>query len=379
MQNKDIHIHSQLFAAWEKMIENRRFPHTVLLSGKTGYGALFAAWRLAEKLLCAPEYDACIQQVRHLSHPDLHFVFPTATTKKISKDPSATDFTDEWRAFFSAHPFGSYAEWMDFMGATDKKGEIRVKDALDLIHRANLYPVAGTNKVFIIWLAERMNLNAANKLLKLLEEPPEDAYFILTTENEAQILPTILSRCQIFPVPKIPNAEMERNLEQFVIEDRAHLKEIVRLAGGDWNLAMKYHEDEDPNKPFKENFVKWVRIAYSARNNPKAIVELKEWAEQLAGEGNAYRVNFLRFAMEIFRQAYLEKTGAGDLTYLRFDEQNFRLERFAPFVHAGNVEDFYRALNDAVYHLNRNANPKITLLDLSIKLTRLLHKPEPSA
>ncbi len=375
MQDKEIKIHSQLFDGWVNMIQNKRFPHTVLLSGKTGYGSLWLAWQLAGRILCPENDEKCIQAVKFLHHPDLHFIFPTATGKKVSKDPSSKDYMNEWNGFLQRYPFASYSDWMTEMGAPDKKGEIRVKDAMELVRQSGTFPVQSQSKVFIIWLAEKMNLNAANKLLKLLEEPPGDTYFILITENERQILPTILSRCLIFQIPKISNAEIKENLTKLFILQPEKAMEIANRAQGNWHTAVQLLNDEDPNKDFKEKFVHWVRIAYKAKNDPQAILSLQKWAEELASEGNAYRVNFLHFTLEVFRQAYFLNRNFPGLSYIRFEEQKFDPQKFAPFVHQKNIQDFYQLINDAIYHLNRNANPKLTFMDLSIKLTRLLHKP----
>ncbi|NPA43669.1 MAG: DNA polymerase III subunit delta' [Chlorobi bacterium] len=372
MQFKDIRFHRQLREAFARMAGAGRFPHTVLLEGADGYGTLPVAVGAAASLLCGDD-PACRDKVFRLAHPDVHYVFPTVPHPKEGASTTSRHYGEEWQAFVKDNPFGTYEEWMNRLDAGNKQGMIRVQDAAWITREAHRYPVAGDRKVFIVWHAEKMNTGTANKLLKLLEEPPEGTYFLLLTPAPLQILSTIRSRAQHFRVPPVPASAMREALAASGA-DSARIEQAVQAASGDWNKAWGMVRGSDPFALHKDYFVRWVRIAYSAKRNPSAVNRLAEWTAAISGESRNFQMEFLRFALETVRRSYLNRFGA-ELPYFDFDAQGFRQEKFTPFVHTGNIEGFYRELGDAVYHLARNANPKTTFMDLSIRLTRLLHAP----
>ncbi len=372
MQFTDIRFHKQLLSAWEQMINSDRFPHTVMLTGKDGYGVLYAAMELAVKLLC--QSADCVEKLKRFNHPDLHFIFPAITAPKAGSEISSSYYIKQWQEFMNHDLFGSFDDWMQYLNSGNKQGLIRVKDAEEIMHKSFQYPALGKNKVFIIWHAEKMNLGTANKLLKLLEEPPENTYFILTTDNPLHIIATIRSRCQIYQIPPIPPGEMQESLRQKGISEADSIP-IVHASGGDWKKALRMLENEDPFAKHKDYFVRWIRIAYQAKTQARAINELTEWSENLSAEAKNFQMDFLQFALEVFRTSYLYHFNPS-VPLMNFQEQNFNQKKFVPFVHAANIESFYHRLNDAVYHLMRNANPKLVFLNLSIEMTRLLHKKE---
>ncbi len=372
MQFTDIPFHKQRLSALRKMVAAGRFPHTVLLTGKDGYGVLYVAMNLASHLLC--ETEECLRKIQGFNHPDLHFVFPSITSPRAGSETSSSHFTDQWRSFLESGLFGSYDLWMQHLDPGNKQGSIRVKDAEELIQKAYQYPALGKRKVFIVWHAEKMNQATANKLLKLLEEPPENSFFILTTDDPQKIIATIRSRAQDFQIPPIPPGEMKQALlEKGITEQQA--EQIIGSAEGDWYKAQKMLESEDPFALHKDYFVRWVRIAYQAKKKPQAINDLIDWAEQLSAESRNFQMDFLRFALEVFRRSYLAHFNP-ELALFDFEAQQFQMKKFVPFVHSANIELFYHKINEAVYHLVRNANPKLTFLDLSVEMTRLLHKKE---
>jgi len=370
MQFTDIRFHKQLRSAWERMITRNRFPHTVLLNGKDGYGTTFLALELAERLLCKDA--SCREKIYSFNHPDLHFVYPTVTLPKAGAETSSPFFAEQWQGFLKEQPFGDFNDWMNYLNAGNKQGIIRVKDAENIVQTAYKYPLLGENKVFIIWHAEKMNTGTANKLLKVLEEPPGNTFFILTTDSPLQIIGTVRSRCVIFDVPPIRHEEMLPALQDKGIAP-ARAEQFIQAANGDWNKVLRFIADEDPFQRHKEYFVNWVRIAYLAKKKASAINDLKEWAEKMAAEPKNFQFDFLRFTLEIIRRSYLHHFN-NEIRFFDFSAQSFDPLKFAPYVHSGNVEDFYHALTDSVYHLSRNAQPKPLFMDLSIRLTKLLHK-----
>jgi len=356
------------------MIDKDRFPHTLLLEGKDGYGTYLTARQIAAYLMCREDED-CLRKLRKHHHPDLHEVFPTAPIKNI-KNPVHTAFYPQWYEFTELHPFGSYTDWMEFIGADNKQGIIRVADAEEIEHNAFLYPALAPHKVFIVWHAEKMNTSTANKMLKILEEPPAQTYFILLTDDARLILPTIYSRTQHFNLPALQPTEMEAWLHHHHPEHAGIFREALRSAQGNMNEVLKRLDGHDPYERHKEYFVRWVRAAYKARTQPGVINDLVQWAEELAAEPKAIQMNFLRFALEVIRQS-IWSAHTEDLAYLSFDTQGFDLKNFAPFVHAANREALYEELNKTLIHLQRNANPKLSFMSLAIQMTRLLHAPKP--
>ena len=373
MQFKDIQIHEQLLSMWQKSLQNKRLPHTILLSGNTGYGSLFLALKLASMILCK-EDPHCKEQTGKFIHPDLHFIFPSVTSK-YGASVSSENYMEHWHEFLRRNPFGSYRDWLKFIESGDKEGLIRVKDAENLSKKIYRYPILARNKVVLIWLADKMNTVTANKLLKVLEEPPQDTHFILTTENEKLLLPTVLSRCVIYRVPPVAKEEMLKNILTFNPEIPRHkAMEWATAAEGNLNKALQYLREEDPNAEFKKYFVEWVRTAWTALKRPKAINELTDWTERITSESKIFQQSFLLFSLEVFREAYLINKGIWTNGFTDFSRENFMLNRFAPYIHDRNIEKLQNLLSETAYQLSRNTHPKITFLNLSIKITRLLHQ-----
>ena len=225
----------------------------------------------------------------------------------------------------------------------------------------------------LIWMAEKLNTQAANKLLKLIEEPPNKTIFLLIAEDEEQIINTIRSRCQIIHFPPLAEEDIKNGLiKQFDINE-ADATKIAHQAEGNYNKAcdLVYHDSEDTQ--FEKWFVFWVRSAFKAKGNKTAIHDLIGWSEEIAKTGRETQKQFLNFCLDFFRQALLLNYGADDLVFFEAKAESFDLAKFAPFVHNNNILDISNELQDAIYHIERNGNSKIILTDLSIKLTRLLH------
>jgi len=228
--------------------------------------------------------------------------------------------------------------------------------------------------VMIIWMADKMNIATSNKLLKLLEEPPQKTVFLLITENEDDILQTILSRCQVLHFSGLPESVIAETLvSREKIEEKSAFK-LAHQAQGNYNKALQLlHKNED-DFPFEVWFVQWVRAAFRAKGNAAAIQDLISWSEEIAGIGREAQKQFLHFCIEMFRQALLLNYQSPKLVYIEPTVEKFKLENFAPFVNGNNIHDIFKELSDAIYHIERNGNAKIILTDLSIKLTRLIHK-----
>lgn len=358
-----------------------RIPHAQLFVGPEGSGTLPMAIAYAQFILCQNlgqenlgGNEACNLKFQHFSHPDLHFIYPNVTTEEIKSKPKSLDFITEWRAFLQQNPYGSLFDWYQLLGVQNKQGEIRVEDADEIVKSLGLKSYEGGYKIVIIWMAEKINMSASNKLLKLLEEPTEKTVFILIAENEEDILKTILSRCQVLHFSAIPEKIIaDALIKQHDLDPRTAAK-IAHQAQGNYNKAQQIVNETGEDLVFEKWFVDWVRAAFRAKGNAAAIQDLIQWSEQIAGLGRETQKKFLNYCIELFRQALLLNYQTTSLVYMEPKIEKFKLENFAPFVSGNNIQEIYKELSDAIYHIERNGNAKIILTDLSIKLTRLIHK-----
>jgi DNA polymerase-3 subunit delta' len=358
-----------------------RIPHAQLFIGPEGSGSLAMAMAYARYILCQNiglENEggnaACNLKFDHFSHPDLHFIYPTVTTTDVKTKPKSSDFISDWRQFISENPYGGLFDWYKLLGVENKQGEIRVDDATDILKAFSLKSYEGGYKIMIVWMAEKLNISASNKLLKMLEEPEDKTLFILITENESAIIQTIRSRCQALHFMGLPENIIAETLVSTNNTDPKLAIKIAHQAQGNWNKALQILQEDNEELPFEEWFVVWVRAAFRAKGNAAAIQDLILWSEQIAGLGRETQKKFLHFCIEMFRQAMLLNYQTAGLVYLEPKTEKFSLENFAPFVNGTNINDVFKEISDAVYHIERNGNAKIILTDLSIKLTRLIHK-----
>ena len=372
------HLKSHLI----KTIENGRIPHAQLFEGVNGSGLLPMAIAYAAELLCinyeegSPEYIACKSKVSKLSHPDLHFVYPVNTSDIAKKHAISDNYSDEWRKFVLNNPYASLFEWLQHIGIEKKQGNISKYEAENIAKKLSLKSFQGGYKVMIIWMAENMNVECANKILKLVEEPSDKTVLLLLTEQEEQIITTIRSRCQKLSFPLLSEADISEELilTQNISESLA--QNTARKAQGDYNKALQLLDESGEDEIFEKWFITWVRTAFRAKGNKGAINTLLSWSDELAGQGRETQKKFLMYCNEVFRQALLKNYQAESLLFFEAKDKTFSLPKFAPFVHQNNIFEINSALEDASYHIERNGNAKIIFTDLSIKLTRLIHRSE---
>ena len=358
-----------------------RIPHAQLFVGPEGSGTLAMAIAYAQYIICSNQNaenlgsnEACNLKFNKISHPDLHFIYPTVSTEEVKTKPKSIDFITEWRQFLSENLYGSLFDWYQTLGVKNKQGEIRVDDAQEILKSLALKSYEGGYKVMIIWMADKLNTAASNKLLKLLEEPTDKTVFILISENEEDIIQTIRSRCQVLHFNGLPEKTIA---EALVLRENIDSKTAVKIAHqaqGNYNKALQLLQPDSESVFFEKWFVDWVRAAFRAKGNAAAIQDLIQWSEQIAALGRETQKKFLHFCIDMFRQALLLNYQTPSLVYIEPQVEKFKLENFAPFVNGNNINDIFQELSDAMYHIERNGNAKIILTDLSIKLTRLIHK-----
>ncbi|MCM8569639.1 DNA polymerase III subunit delta' [Gramella jeungdoensis] len=362
--------------------DRKRIPHAQLFTGSPGSGTLPMAIAYAQYILCKnsdgendnQESQTCNLKFQNFSHPDLHFAFPVAATDKVKKHPVSSNFLEEWRSFLKSNPYGNLYDWYQTLGIENKQGQISVHEAQDIVKSLSLKAYEGGFKVMIIWMAEKMNTAAANKLLKLIEEPPNNTVFILVSEDEEQIIQTIQSRCQRLHFPPLSEADIAEALIKREKCDASLARKTAHQANGNYTKALHILKKDAGDEQFEAWFISWVRTAFKAKGNKSTVLELVSWSEEIADLNRETQKSFLLYCLDFFRQSLLVNYKAKNLVYLEPGAENFKMEKFAPFVHGNNILEITEALENAIYHIERNGNAKIILTDLSIKLTRFLHK-----
>ncbi|MEO9512886.1 MAG: DNA polymerase III subunit delta' [Flavobacteriaceae bacterium] len=356
-----------------------RVAHAQLFIGPEGSGTLPMAIAYAQYLLCGNtngENDrgaiACNSKCNSLTHPDLHFAFPVSNSDKVKSNAVSDHYLNDWRQFVKEQPYGNLFDWYRLIGTEKKQGQIGVNEAQDMVKKLSLKSYEGGYKVLIVWMAEKMNVSASNKLLKLIEEPPKKTVLLLISEDEEQIINTIRSRCQVLHFPPLAEKDISNALIHLgTTETEAH--SIAQEADGNFNKALDLRSNNSEDLVFERWFVQWVRSAFKAKGNKGAIQELILWSDEIAKTGREVQKQFLNYCLTIIRQALLLNYSADQLVYLKIHLEGFDLNRFAPFVHENNILDIVEEIESAIFHVERNGNSKIIFTDLSIRLTRLLH------
>ena len=360
--------------------EHGRVAHAQLFCGPTGSGLLPLALAYAKTLLCqsldheGQKYQRASNQIDALVHPDLHFMYPVNTTDTVKKSPAVLDFLPQWRSFATETPYGSLMAWYAHIGLAGKQGSISVSDTEQMAKTLSLKAYEGGYKVMIIWMADKMNIESSNKILKLLEEPPEKTVFLLLTEDQDKILKTIYSRCQVLNLPLLSQNDLVQALMSRHSLDQNTAQSIAKTAHGDFYKAEQLVEAQGDDPVYEQWFLQWARAAFKAKGNKKAVQELLQWSDHMARLGRETQKSFLIFCSGLIRQAFLTHYKADALVYYKEYNDDFRLSKLAPFIHQNNIWPLQEALEEAQHHIERNGNAKIIFTDLAVRLTRLLHQ-----
>lgn len=353
-------------------VRENRVSHALLFLGSEGSGNLPLALAFAQYLVCENRSteDSCGKcpgciKMKKLVHPDVTFSFPVTTLKL--KNPKSVDYIGDWRKAVLANPYLGYNEWITELDSENKQGNISVDESADILSRLSLKSVEAPYKIVIIWLAEKMNAPAANKLLKIIEEPPEQTFFFLVSDNYEQILPTILSRLQLVKVKKIGDEEMAQALMQIHSLSGESAQKIAHRAGGNYLEAINliHHHDEEQNE--NKRFLEWMRACL--KMNLKSINDL---TQELAETSREQQKLFLQNSLHILRECLMINYADRSMIRLEGDELD-SFKKFSTFVNGKNAERFIEEFNQAHFHLERNANFKILFADLSLKVNSLLH------
>jgi len=359
-------------------VERGRIAHAQLFVGEHGYGTLPTAIAFASEIisrnLSGEAKRICQKKIEELNHPDLHFVYPVNTNEEIKSNPISKDFLKYWRKFAVEQPYGELYHWLKELGIEKKQGNINVKEAAEIMKAISLKSYEGTAKVMIIWCADKMNAATSNKLLKLIEEPPVDTYFILITNAEDQLLQTIKSRCQKISFPPLSEEQIATHLLNNHQIAKEEALQIAAQSDGNLSKALELLDNNSDNQIFEHLFITWVRTAFRAKGNKSVVQDLSLWANTLAKENRETQMRFIHFSIQFFRQALLQNYKANELVFMKIYDEKFKFDKFSDFIHGNNIQPIFEALEEAHYHIQRNANAKIVFTDLSMQLTRLIHK-----
>ena len=353
-----------------RSVKENRISHAQLILGPEGSGKLALAIAYAQYISCEnkKEDDSCGEcrscvKYEKLIHPDLHFLYPFAATKE---SPISASHIADWRKLLIKNNcYISLSDWYKAIGMDQKQGIINASDCNEVIKTLSLKSYESEYKVMIIWMIEKLFHSAAPKLLKILEEPPDKTLFILICENNEQVISTILSRTQIIKISGIKDKELMNVLTQKhdILPKRAN--EIVRMAEGNYKEAIMLASNsfDDTNFILLKD---WMRKCYK-----DAVKDIIEWVDKFSKAGRENHKSFLLNAIRIFRESMLVRVGISDLIKSEGDELKFASD-FSPFINTNNTALIIKEFNDAIFHIERNANPKILFLDLSLKMTELI-------
>ncbi len=347
------------------MVKSDRMPHAQLFLGAAGSGKLTLALAFAQYALCEDkqandscgECNSCRKVEKHI-HPDMHFSFPTVGSKV-----TCDSFLPDWRTALDDNPYMSINEWLEVIGAENKQGNINKDECSNIIRKMSLKAYEGTYKVLIMWLPEYLG-KEGNRLLKLIEEPPENTLFILVAEESEKILNTILSRCQIIKIRQLTDEEIINTLVNQEGLAQSEAEAIAHLADGNYNEArqLKAHKESQNAKLFLE----WMRTCYQGNS-----VKMVKLTEALAALGREKQKYFLQYALHFMREYMILKMTGKTNIRLQNDELQ-TAQNLTKVIEFHQIEGITELFNNCSYYIERNANPKILFLDASIQINKIL-------
>ena len=370
MYFKDIIGQETLKARLLRSVDDNRLAHALLLTGPGGNGKLPVAVALARYILCTSRNngDACGRcpscvKIDKLMHSDLHFAFPVKKKKNSGdKNPVSDDYMTQWREIFLKSPYFSYSDWLSQLEVDNQQPMIYERESAEILHKLTMKSREGGWKVMIIWLPEKMNEACANKLLKIIEEPPAETLFLLVAENTEPILPTILSRTQRIEIPRIADEAISEALQQRYTLDGQTARAIAAQSGGDWEKAEGMLMVNSAKTQYLELFMTLMRMAY--RRDIKAM---KQWSEQVAALGRERQKSLLEYCQRMIRENFIMNFKRSEMLYLSREEHDFSV-KFSPFVNENNIFGIMEELSEAQKHIEQNVNAKMIFFDMALRM-----------
>lgn len=371
MQFKDVIGQKRYKNHLIKEVNNDSLSHAQLFLGKTGFGSLPLALSFIQYLFCTnrSETDSCgecpsCKKVSRLQHPDVHFSFPTAQAISKTSDP----VFKEWSNAVSKNPYLNLNDWIYTSDEKGRKPIISRHQSQEIVKKLSLKSFEGSYKVSIIWMADEMNQVCANKLLKIIEEPPQKTLFILIAENQDKIMPTILSRTQILNIKPIE----DNSLTQFISKqgefNKSLIESVVARSEGDLFKALKLLGSSKEHNQNRSDFIQLMRVCYK-----KEVLPMFDWAEKMAKYGREEQKSFILYSLYMIRQSLMKNFTEGKLLKASDEEIEF-LNKFARFITGNNVLDFCKLMNDAHYSVDRNAHAKMLFTHITFEVMRYIHR-----
>jgi len=353
-------------------VTHNHIAHAQLFMGKAGALNLPLALAYATYLHCQNKNgedacgtcSACSKSLKFI-HPDTNFVFPLGNIKG-DKDPDRfkAEILKSWRAFLIEQPFGDLNDWTTYYGGEDKQALISREESREIIKTLSLKPFESPYKVMIIWRPELMHPSAANGILKILEEPPANTFFILVSNAAEQLLPTILSRTQLIQVPLLADEDLQEYVKANHKVDSSRLQEITQLAEGDLNMAIKLIDSEEDH--FQDRFADWMRSCYK-RDYPKLV----SFSEDFHDLDRLSQRNLFQYSLSMMRETLLHSAGADSISRMKTGEVKF-VKDFSKIMDVEKVETVNHLVTQALYHLERNGSAKMIFLDLSLHIAKTI-------
>ena len=376
MQFKDVIGQEEVKRKLILSVQENRVPHAQLFLGPEGNGKLPLALAYAQYILCPHRTatDSCgvcpsCQKISKLTHPDLHFVVPTTTTKSVKSNPESDLFMSEWRDYvLQKEGYVDASSWYEFLEVENKQGYISVRDAATLLRKLSFKAYEGEYKIAIIWMAEKMRVDTANKLLKLLEEPPEKTLFIMIAEDQEELLATIRSRTSLVKVPRIEQNAMQTALVQRLGCTPQAASDASLVSEGNWIKACQNVKDAEDQKYYFRTFQQWMRYCFTAANR---MNELIDFSNNIKAIGRERQKQLLDYGLGIVRNTLLFNNNLAQLVMLPEEEKKFNAG-FAPFVNRANLIQIADLLEEASRQIERNGYAPLIFLDCSFKMAKLL-------
>ena len=381
MQFSEVIGQSEAIGRLLQLVEEQRVPHALMFNGPAGSGKLalalaFASYLLGERhdghsLLTNNAATANAEaMLGKWQHPDLHFSYPVIRPKGASSDRKITsdDFAKEWRTLIGKTPYFTMDQWMTAMDAENQQAAIFEAESDALAHVLNMKSAMGGYKVSLIWLPERMNITSANKLLKLLEEPPSQTVFLLVSEEPERLLETIRSRVQRFDVHRIDTPDMEQALISRRGLDADMAQRVAHTACGNWLKAMEELDSYSENRQFFDLFVNLMRQAYM-----REMKGLKNWSDNVASLGREKQRRMLTYFLHLVRENFMFNFQQPVLNYMTQEEEKFS-QHFARFINERNVVEMAEMLQRTHRDIGQNANAKIQFFNLALNMIILLRR-----
>ena len=376
MKFSEIAGHNDTIEALRSMVDAGRIPHAILLSGISGIGKFRLARAFAQYIHCRNHVNgdscgscpSCLQHQK-LNNPDLHFVYPIA---KRDGALVSKDVIDRWKEMLSEWSYMPPEKWNEVLQAGNSQPAIYVTESEDIIARASLSAYQENFKIFLIWLPEKMRPEAANKLLKLIEEPYDDTLFILVSNDDSKLLPTIFSRTQRFHMRPLSSEDISRHLMANRGVDGNIAAAASKIAEGSMGKAEELACHPDELLEFSSMFKETMRMAYGLKAQ-----RLKSLSEEMAAMGREKLLRFLGYCGRMIRENFIYNMRMPQISMMTPDEEEFSV-KFAPFIHEGNVERLSEDISKAAVDIERNANAKIVMFDLMLLLSQGVRTPKPA-